>query len=193
MVAALPASAWWYLGLLAAVAVERLLELALSRRNAALAFAAGAVEVGQGHFGFMAVFHVAFLACCAAEVVLAGRAFPGTWGWWCLGLVVAAQALRYWAIATLGPMWNVRVIVWKDRAPVTAGPYRWVRHPNYVAVVVELLALPLVHGAFITALVFSLGNVLLLRVRIAVEEAALGPSYQQALGGRPRFLPGRGG
>ena len=105
-------------------------------------------------------------------------------------MVLAAQALRYWAIATLGWRWNTRIVVVPGAAPVTAGPYRWVRHPNYVAVIAEMLALPLVHGAWLTAAVFSLGNALLLRVRIRAEEQALGTSWQQAFAGRPRFVPG---
>ncbi len=105
-------------------------------------------------------------------------------------MVLGAQALRYWAIATLGWRWNTRIVVVPGTAPVTAGPYRWVRHPNYVAVIAEMIALPLVHGAWLTALVFSVGNALLLRVRIRAEEQALGEPWQHAFAGRPRFVPG---
>jgi methyltransferase len=87
--------------------------------------------------------------------------------------VIAAQALRYWCIATLGPRWNVRVIVVPGMALATDGPYRFLRHPNYLAVVTEMIALPLVHTAWLTAIVFSLLNAAMLAVRIRVEEAAL--------------------
>ena len=179
-----------YLGLLVAVALERGLELVISTRNARLAQARGGVETGRGHYPVMAVFHGAFLAACALEVVLLRRPFPGAVGWIALGVVIGAQALRYWAIATLGWRWNTRIVVVPGAAPVTGGPYRFVRHPNYVAVIAEMLALPLVHGAWLTALVFSLGNAWLLRVRIRAEERALGEPWEHAFAGRPRFVPG---
>jgi len=179
-----------YLGLLALVALERGVELVVSARNARLARARGGVETGQGHYPVMAVFHGLFLVACAGEVVLLRRPFPGALGWAALTAVLGAQALRYWAIATLGWRWNTRIVVLPGAAPVTAGPYRWVRHPNYVAVIAEMVALPLVHGAWLTALVFSLGNAWLLRVRIRAEEEALGEPWRHAFAGRPRFVPG---
>lgn len=179
-----------YLGLLVLVALERVLELVISARNARLARTRGGVETGQGHYPVMAVFHAAFLLACALEVVLLRRPFPGAVGWLALGVVVAAQALRYWAIATLGWRWNTRIVVVPGAVPITGGPYRFVRHPNYVAVIAEMLALPLVHGAWLTALVFSVGNAWLLRVRIRAEEHALGEPWRHAFAGRPRFVPG---
>lgn len=179
-----------YLILLALLGGERLFELWLSRRNAKLAVARGAVELGFGHFRAMALVHTLFLFSCAAEVVLLHRAFPGGLGWTALGVALAAQALRYWAIATLGARWNVRVLVVPGDAPVTSGPYRFIRHPNYVAVIAEMVSVPLIHGAWITALVFSAANAALLTVRIKAEEAALGDSYARAFAERPRFLPG---
>jgi methyltransferase len=166
------------------------LELVISDRNARLARTRGGVETGQGHYPVMAVFHGAFLLACALEVVLLRRPFPGALGWVALGVVVAAQALRYWAIATLGWRWNTRIVVVPGAVPITGGPYRFVRHPNYVAVIAEMLALPLVHGAWLTALVFSVGNAWLLRVRIRAEENALGEPWRHAFAGRPRFVPG---
>jgi methyltransferase len=168
-------SLWLFTGLVALVGLERLVELRLSVRNAQWAFARGAVEHGQGHYPFMTVFHGAFLVSCVAEPWLLQRPFVAPWGFVALGLVVAAQGLRYWAITTLGPRWNTRVIVLpRGEQLVSGGPYRFLRHPNYVAVCVELAALPLVHGAWVTAVVFTVGNALLLRVRIRVEETALG-------------------
>ena len=179
-----------YLALLALVALERGVELVLSARNARTAHLRGGVESGQGHYPVMATFHALFLVACAAEVVFLHRPFPGLLGWVALAAVALAQALRYWAIATLGWRWNTRIVVVPGEPPVTAGPYHWVRHPNYVAVVTEMAALPLVHGAWVTALVFSLGNLWLLRVRIRAEERALGPRWEAAFSGRPRFVPG---
>ena len=141
----------------------------------------------------MKVLHTGFLLACAAEVVLLQRPFVPALGWPMLGLALAAQALRYWAIATLGPRWNMRVIVVPGAPPVDRGPYRWLRHPNYVAVAIEGLALPLVHGAWLTALVFSVANAWLLAVRIRCEERALATycDYDARLGALPRFVPRR--
>ncbi len=178
-----------YLGLLALLGLERLVELVLSRRNARRALAAGALEAGRGHYPVMVVFHALFLVSCAAEAVLMPRSFPGALGWVAFGVALAAQGLRYWAVASLGVRWNTRVLVWPGLPPVTSGPYRFLRHPNYLAVVLEMASVPLVYGAWVTALVFSVANLLLLRVRIRSEEEALGPAWADAFLGRPRLLP----
>jgi methyltransferase len=121
----------------------------------------------------MAAMHTVFLVACLAEVAIADRPFLPWLGWPMLALVVASQALRWWCVATLGHQWNTRVIVVPGLPLVSGGPYRWLRHPNYVAVVVEVAALPLVHTAWVTALVFTLANAAILTVRIPVEEHAL--------------------
>jgi methyltransferase len=178
-----------FLGYMGLLVLERLVELWLSRRNAAAAFARGGVETGQGHYRVMVAFHTLFLIACVAEVFVLRRPFPGAWGWVALGGAVLAQALRYWAIATLGERWNSRIIVVPGLEPVTGGPYRFLRHPNYVAVVLELLTVPLIHGAWLTAALFTVGNAALLFVRIRAEEQALGEGYAQSFEGRPRFIP----
>jgi methyltransferase len=179
----------WYLALLALLGAERLVELAISRRNAARSFARGGVERGRGHFRVMAALHALFLLSCAAEAVVARRPFLPAVGWPALAVALCAQALRYWAILSLGARWNVRVIAVAGEPPVTSGPYRWLRHPNYVAVAAEIAAVPLIHGAWATALLFSLANAALLSVRIRVEESALGEAYAREFSGRPRFWP----
>lgn len=180
-----------YFAFLALLALERLFELRLSQRNAALAFARGGIELGREHFGWMRALHAGFLFACALEVALLGRAFDARLGLPMLALALAAQALRYWAIATLGPRWNVRVIFVPGEPVVTSGPYRWLRHPNYLAVVLEGIAIPLIHGAWLTALAFSALNAWLLRTRIRVEERALAEhcALDARLGDRPRFVP----
>jgi len=162
-----------YVLLIAAVGVERLVERVVSTRNARWAFTHGGVETGRGHYPVMAVVHAAFLVACIAEVAVADRPFLPWLGWPMLALVVASQALRWWCVVTLGRRWNTRVIVVPGLPLVSSGPYRWLRHPNYVAVVVEIAALPLVHTAWVTALVFTLANAALLAVRIPVEERTL--------------------
>ena len=121
----------------------------------------------------MVVLHTGLLAGCLAEVWLADRPFLPWLGWPMLAVVLAAQALRWWCIATLGPQWNTRVVVVPGAGRISSGPYRFLAHPNYVAVVAEGLALPLVHTAWLTALVFTVLNALLLRVRIRSESGAL--------------------
>jgi len=177
-----------YLGFLALLALERVGELLLSARNARVMRARGGREVGHAHYQVMRIFHTLFLLACAVEVLGWQRSLP----WFALAALVAAlgaQALRYWAIVSLGPFWNVRIIVIPGVPPVLRGPYRWLRHPNYVAVIVEMVAVPLLHNAYVTAVVFSLGNAWLLWVRIRAEERALGLSYENVFADTPRFLP----
>ncbi|MFI9265288.1 isoprenylcysteine carboxyl methyltransferase family protein [Streptomyces werraensis] len=163
----------WYPLLVLAVAVERLAELVVARRNAVWTRARDGVEHGRGHYPVMVVLHIGLLAGCLLEPLLADRPFLPALGWPALTLTLLAQALRWWCITTLGPYWNTRVIVVPGARLVGAGPYRFLRHPNYVAVVVEGAALPLVHSAWITATVFTLADAVLLTVRIRCENAAL--------------------
>ena len=162
-----------FTALVLAVGLERVAELVVSRRNAAWAFSRGGVESGQGHFPAMVVLHSALLVGAVAEVWLADRPFLPWLGWPALALALAAQGLRWWCIATLGPRWNTRVIVVPGLPLVTGGPYRWLAHPNYVAVVIEGVVLPLVHTAWLTAVVFTVLNAALLTVRLRVEGRAL--------------------
>jgi methyltransferase len=164
----------WYLVLVVAVALERLAELVVSRRNAAWSMQRGGVEFGARHYRAMVALHSALLVGCVIEVAAAERPFVPTLGWPMLAAVAASQGLRWWCIATLGRQWNTKVIVVPGLSRVARGPYRWIQHPNYVAVVAEGAALPLVHTAWVTAGVFTVLNAALLRVRIAVEDAALG-------------------
>ncbi|HMV69148.1 MAG TPA: isoprenylcysteine carboxyl methyltransferase family protein [Myxococcota bacterium] len=162
-----------WIALLGLTAAERLVEVRVSLRNAAWSFAHGGVEHGRGHYPFMVVLHTAFLIGCAAEVLLLHRPFLPWLGWPMLAIAAGCQVLRWWCIQTLGPRWNTRVIIVPGLPRVTGGPYRWLDHPNYVAVVTEGVALPLVHTAWVTALVFTALNALLLRTRVRVEDAAL--------------------
>ena len=157
----------------ALVAVERLAELVLSQRNAAWSFARGGVETGRGHYRVMVALHSGLLVAMLVEAVVRRPEVPPALAWSMLGLVLASQALRWWCIVTLGPRWNTRVIVVPGLPPVRSGPYRLLAHPNYLAVVVEGLALPLVHGCWITAAAFTVLNSVLLTVRLRVENAAL--------------------
>jgi len=163
----------WYVALIVAVAVERLVELVVSKRNLTWSRARGGIEFGAGHYPFMVVLHTGLLAACLIEAIGLHRPFVPALGWAMLAIVLAAQALRWWCIATLGQQWNTRVVVVPGATRVRGGPYRLFDHPNYVAVVLEGAALPLVHSAWITAIAFSGLNAGLLAVRIRTENAAL--------------------
>lgn len=181
-------------GYLVLLAGERLVELVVSSRNARRALAAGGVEAGRGHYPAMVVFHAGFLVACAAEPLLWPRPWPPAAALAALAAALLAQGLRWWAIASLGGRWTTRIVVLPGAPPVTGGPYRWLRHPNYLAVAVELLAVPLIGGALATAAVATLGNAALLAVRIPAEERALGAAWAEAFGrGEAGGQPGAGG
>jgi len=162
-----------FTALVLAVGVERLVELAVSKRHAAWAFSRGGEEFGRGHFPAMVALHTALLVGAMAEMWMLDRPFLPILGWAALVVVIASQSLRWWCIATLGRQWNTRVIVVPGLPLVSRGPYRLLRHPNYVAVVLEGAALPLVHSAWATAVGFTVLNAALLARRIQVEERAL--------------------
>lgn len=166
-------SLWLFVVLIVLVGLERVAELVVSLRNARWSFERGGVESGKGHYPFMVLLHTGFLAGCLVEAIVADRPFVPWLGWPMLAVVLLAQGLRWWCITVLGHQWNTRVIVVPGLSLVASGPYKVLRHPNYVAVVAEGIALPLVHTAWVTAVVFLVLNIPLLTVRIRAEEAAL--------------------
>lgn len=175
-----------YVALVVAVGLERLAELVVSKRNAAWSFARGGREYGAGHYPAMVVLHTGLLIGCVVEVLVLDRPFVPWLGWPMLALVLASQGLRWNCIATLGRQWNTRVIITPGLSLVRTGPYRWFGHPNYVAVVIEGAALPLVHAAWVTAGVFTALNAALLTVRLRVENAALAAAESSTVGaGQP--------
>ncbi len=154
------------------VGLQRLLELALSRRNERVLRARGAVERGEGHYPLMVAMHALWLLCTFVEGALRGPGFPFYWPV-PLTLFLLVQPLRYWAIFSLGESWNTKILVVPGAKLVRRGPYGYLNHPNYVVVVVEIISFPLIFGAWITALIFSILNALLLSVRIREENRAL--------------------
>ena len=155
------------------VGVERLAELVVSNRNAAWSLQQGGHELGRGHYPSMVVLHTGLLVGMLVEAWVVRPEVPVLLAGSMLVLAIGSQALRWWCIRTLGRRWNTRVIVVPGLPLVRTGPYRLMSHPNYVAVVVEGVALPLVHAAWVTALVFTAANAVLLTVRLRVENAAL--------------------
>jgi methyltransferase len=166
----------WFTLLIFATGLERLWELVVSTKNARKAFAAGGVEHGKAHFPAMVLLHTGLLVGALAEVWLLQREFPGALGWLMLLVALGCQFGRYLVIYTLGEQWNTRIIVVPGRQKVSRGIYSlpWLRHPNYWIVAIEGIALPMVHGAWITALSFTVLNaILLLGFRIPAEDKAL--------------------
>jgi methyltransferase len=181
-----------FLALLAAVAVLRLVELRVSRRHQRRMMARGASRVSNQHFGSMVFVHVAVLVGAALEVVFLKRPFYLALAVPMFALFLAANLVRLWVIRTLGDRWSVQVMDSTPLGVVTGGPFRYVRHPNYAAVFVEMLALPLIHTAWITALAGGGAYIWVLRQRLQVEEPALlaNPEYRAAMAAKPRFVPG---
>ncbi len=183
-------SVYLYLILVAAVISERFFELGLARRNANAMKARGGIETGAGHYPWMVSLHTVWILACPLEVLVLGRPFIAPLGWPMLALLMSTMALRYWAIRSLGDRWTTRIVAVPEEPAVRRGPYRFMRHPNYLAVVLEIFALPLVHSAWLTASVFSILNAWLLVVRIRSEERALASTsdYDDAFDGVPRML-----
>ncbi len=181
-----------YVALLTAVGALRLVEMRISRRRQRALAARGVARAVEPRFPLMVALHVSILAGSALEVWYGNRPLHPALAAPMLALVALANGLRFWVIRTLGPHWNVHVMGSLKLGVVSSGPYRFIRHPNYVAVWVELLALPLIHTAWVTALVGSVLHATVLRGRLAVEDPILlrDPGYRAAMGGKPRFIPG---
>jgi methyltransferase len=174
--------------------MQRGLELLLSRRNERRSGAALGTA-GRRSYPFMVALHIALFWLPLVERRLRPiRPRPVLVAPALLGAGIAT-ALRLWVIATLGRNWNVRGRVSGDLQVIDAGPYRYVRHPNYVAVALEMAALPLAAPAPVAAVILSAGNVLVLTPRLYGEERLLNaiPGYLEQMGGKPRFLPRFGG
>ncbi len=156
-----------------AIILQRLLELRLARRNMAWALSQGAREYGANHYVLFICLHCLWIVSFNLEWFYMRPAMPPFWGAIAV-LILIAQFLRYWAIATLGKRWNTRIVVLRGIPKVSSGPYRYLKHPNYIAVIIEIWAVPLLIGAWHTALVFSVLNAMLLYgIRIPAEEEAL--------------------
>ena len=165
-------SRWLFTGLIALVGLERLVELRLASRNRRWLLARGAVEVGKSHYPWMVLLHSTFLVAAPMEVWFLERPLIPPLALAMLLLLMVAMTLRYWVVVTLGRRWTTRVLLTKEPR-ISAGPFRFLDHPNYLAIVLEIAALPLVHTAWLTALTYSILNAGLLRTRIRVEETAL--------------------
>lgn len=155
------------------VACERVVELVVSKRNLDWSFAQGGIEYGRLHYKYMVVIHIFLLAGALGEVWASRPILDPVLFWGFFALAMGSQALRWWCIGTLGKRWNTLVVIIPGLPVVKSGPYRWLKHPNYVAVVIEGIALPMVGFSWRTALIFTLLNIFVLSARLKSENAAL--------------------
>ncbi|ERI09841.1 isoprenylcysteine carboxyl methyltransferase family protein [Aneurinibacillus aneurinilyticus] len=169
---------------------QRLLELRVAKRNQAWMEGRGGVEIGKEHYMWIVMLHIGFFLSLWIET--ATRGYP-VLDWWpfiaCVLLIV--QFIRYWAITSLGPYWNTRIIFVPGAHVVKRGPYRFMRHPNYMAVILELALIPLLFEAYVTLGLFSMLNAWMLLYRIRVEECGLAKytDYASVMSDCSRFIP----
>jgi len=185
-------SVYLYLCLLAAVGLLRLIELRVSKRNQERMLAGGAVRVPEPQFKLIVFVHTGLLIGAALEVILLKRPFLPVFGTVMIVLFIASNLIRFWVVRTLGGLWSVQVMDSTRLGIVTTGPFRLARHPNYTGVVLEVISLPLIHTAWITAILASLCYSIALFMRVRAEESVLmaNPEYRAAMAHKPRFLPG---
>jgi len=181
-----------FLGLLVAVAALRIVELKISKNHQKQIVADGGRKVTDPKFLWMVLLHTLVLAGAAAEVFFLHRPFLPLLAAISFALFIVANVVRWWVIRTLGEHWNVQIMDSTKLGVVTTGPFRYVRHPNYAAVFLEMFFLPLIHTAWITAIAGSVAHVIVLTQRLSTEERVLfaDPDYRAAMASKPRFVPG---
>lgn len=172
--------------------VQRLSELRIAKNNEKWLKANGGFEVGNEHYKYIVVVHLLFFLSLILEVSLLNKTVSSLWPVFLLFFMLA-QALRIWSLLSLGRFWNTKIIVVPNVNIISKGPYKWIRHPNYLVVVIELLVIPLIFNAFWTAVIFSFLNMIVLSIRIPIEENALirETNYKAIFHQRPRFSPSR--
>jgi methyltransferase len=180
-----------YFALLALVGAGRLVELVISRRNQRRLEQQGVRRIPEPSFPWLVALHTGVLVGAAAEVVFLHRPLIPALAVVMGALFVLSNILRWWVIETLGDHWAVKVMASSSLGVVTSGPYRWIRHPNYVGVVIEVFSLPMIHTAWITALIVTPLYMEILRRRLRLEDGVLmaNPTYRAAMGAKPRFFP----
>jgi len=188
----MPLSFLLFLALLLAVGAMRIFELRISKKHQREITSRGGAKAKDPVFPCMAMFHTLVLIGAAAEVAFLHRPFIPALAFPMIAVFIFANIVRWWVIRTLGEHWNVQVMDSTKLGVITTGPFRYVRHPNYAAVFVEMIALPLIHTAWITALVGAVVHVVVLTFRLSAEERVLfaDTQYAAAMRAKPRFLPG---
>ncbi|MED1863610.1 isoprenylcysteine carboxyl methyltransferase family protein [Fictibacillus nanhaiensis] len=180
----------WFLLFWSFLIIQRLAEVRIAKSNEKKLLSKGAVEAGSDHYKWMVSMHVAFFVFFFLEVYVFNAQPPS---WWIVPFVLflMAQVIRVWAISSLGEFWNTKIILLPGAKVVAKGPYRFMRHPNYTVVSLELIVMPLIFGAYFTAILFTILNIFMLRVRIPAEEKALMEltDYEKSHGQKQRFFP----
>lgn len=170
--------------------IQRLFELRIARHNHRWIVSQGGYEVGKEHYKWLVLLHIFFICSLLIEYLYRSPS-PPPWWWLPLWLFLLAQVGRYWTIRSLGSFWNTRILVLPHAHLDLKGPYRYIRHPNYLVVIIEILTFPLIFGLYITALLFSFLNLCMILYRISIEEKALAEataSYSMIMD-KPRFMP----
>ncbi|WP_019413602.1 isoprenylcysteine carboxyl methyltransferase family protein [Paenisporosarcina sp. TG20] len=162
----------FFISVIGFVILQRLVELFIARNNETWIRSQGGYEVGASHYPYMVAMHVLFFISVIIEFLAFDRTVPVYWVPLFL-VFLALQMMRIWVISSLGRFWNTKILVLPGAQVVKKGPFRFIQHPNYVVVSFEILVIPLMFGAYFTALLFTLLNFIILRVRIPIEEAAL--------------------
>jgi methyltransferase len=172
--------------------VQRVTELFIAKRNEKWMLKRGGVEYGSEHYPFIVTLHVLFLLSLLVEVSILQRELTNLW-YLLIPILALTQIIRYWSVFSLGNFWNTKIIIVPNNQVVSKGPYRYMKHPNYVVVAVEILLIPLLFQAYITALLFTLLNIVMMTIRIPIEEKALQrhTNYQKVFNLRTRFVPKR--
>ncbi|MDQ0228821.1 isoprenylcysteine carboxyl methyltransferase family protein [Metabacillus malikii] len=170
--------------------LERISELMIAKRNEKWMLRHGAVEFGTEHYGVIVAHHCMFLMCFALEVLYFDKSISQFW-MIIVPILLIAQFIRYWAILSLGNYWNTKVIIIPGTYIEVKGPYKFLKHPNYLIVIIEILFIPLLFKAYATAIVFSILNFIVIETRIRVEEEALElyPNYHELFFNKSRFVP----
>ncbi len=180
-----------FIGIVAAIVLQRLFELGISKRNAAYLLAQGGREHNDNLLGVVKVLQVSWWIAAITEVWLLDRPFIPILAAVALVATLAGQVLRYLSMRSLGQRWTLPIITLPNQPVVSSGIYSYLRHPNWLGVILEIAALPLIHSAYLTAVCFSLANALLMSKRIEAEEQALSEdtNYAYAFADKPRFIP----
>ena len=180
-----------YIWLLVLVGIERIVEVGISRRNQDKLKLQGVRKVHEPHFRWLVLFHAAVLLAAGAEVLFLHRPLIPALAVPMAAIFILSNVLRYWVIGLLAGLWNIQIMDSANIGVVTSGPYHWIRHPNYVGVVMEVFSLPMIHTAWITAIVGTSLYMEILRRRLKIEDHVLmsNPAYREAMGAKPRFFP----
>lgn len=152
--------------------VQRAAELFVARKNEKWMKDRGGIEYGNSHYRYIVILHILFLISLFSEAIFTQKGISQFW-YIIVPIFIFTQIIRYWAVTSLGPYWNTKIIIVPDDVVVSKGPYQYIRHPNYVVVALEIIFIPLLFQAYFTSVCFTLLNILMMAIRIPAEEKAL--------------------